>query len=199
MFIETIEPADAPDDLAAIYGAVEQSWGFLPNWPRAFSLRPDAMGAWLGLNLTLKSGMDRRRYELATIAAARELRSTYCSIAHTWMLRDQVEAHDTDELAEIWRDAGNADALDDTDRAVMAYAAKVARDASTITQADVDELRRHGLSDQDVLNVALAASERCFFAKVIDAVGAQADGELARRMGSEIAELTTVGRPFADD
>jgi alkylhydroperoxidase family enzyme len=89
------------------------------------------------------------------------------------------------------------DGTDAADRAVMAFAAKVARDAATVTAADVQELRDVGLSDDDVLDVALAAAARCFFATALDAVGAQADRELADALGPQLSALLTVGRPVA--
>ena len=38
---------------------------------------------------TIAGGMDTRRYELATLAAARELRSSYCSLAHGKILAER--------------------------------------------------------------------------------------------------------------
>jgi alkylhydroperoxidase family enzyme len=56
--------------------------GYVPNFLRALSQRPDVYRAWMQLNRTILGGMDERRYELATLAAARRLRSSYCSLAH---------------------------------------------------------------------------------------------------------------------
>jgi alkylhydroperoxidase family enzyme len=83
------------------------------------------------------------------------------------------------------------------DRAVIAFAAKVARDAAAVTAADVQELRDVGLSDDDVLDVALAVAARCFFATALDAVGVHADRELADALGPQLSALLTVGRPVA--
>ena len=79
----------------------------------------------------------------------------------------------------------------------MGFAAKVARAADTVTAEDVQDLRDLGLSDRDVLDVAFAVGARCFFATVLDAVGAQADRELADALGQEVSALLTVGRPIA--
>jgi uncharacterized peroxidase-related enzyme len=194
MFISTISPEQADGAVAEAYTAVSEDWGFLPNWVRVFSHRLEVLAAWQQLSGTIGRGMDRRRYELATVAAARTLRSTYCAMAHTWMLRDHLNAHQNVELQAILSDPDSAPALDDTDRAVMVFAEQVARDASAITAEDVDDLRRRGLSDRDVLDVALAAGARCFFAKVLDAVGATPDRELADLVGPELEGLLTVGR-----
>ena len=41
------------------------------NYERAFEKRPDVLAAWVQLNTAIKANMDLRRYELATLAAAR--------------------------------------------------------------------------------------------------------------------------------
>jgi alkylhydroperoxidase family enzyme len=40
--------------------------------------------------------MDRRRFEIATIAAARALHSTYCTAAHSKFLRDVLRRRGDD-------------------------------------------------------------------------------------------------------
>ncbi len=68
--------------------------------------------------------------------------------------------------------------LDAADRAIVDFATQVARDASSVTEADVQRLRDHGLSDPDVVDIVLAAAARGFFTKVLDALGVQADAQL---------------------
>jgi alkylhydroperoxidase family enzyme len=88
--------------------------------------------------------------------------------------------------------------LDATDRAVMDFATQVARDASSITADDVQQLRDHGLSDPEILDVVLAAAARAFFTKVLDAVGVQADVQLGETFDPEVRRQVTVGRLIAD-
>ena len=61
------------------------------NLERAFDERPEVNGAWAQLNGAIKAGMDARRYELATLAAARRLRSSYCCLAHGKVLLEQFD------------------------------------------------------------------------------------------------------------
>jgi alkylhydroperoxidase family enzyme len=96
-------------------------------------------------------------------------------------------------LAADHRAAG----LDSVDVAVMHLAEKVAADASSVTQADIDALRALGLSDAEILDVVLAAAVRCFFSKVLDAVGARPDREYAG-LEPGLRDALTVGRPIAD-
>jgi hypothetical protein len=68
-------------------------------------------------------------------------------------------------------------------------------DATSITEADVEELRAHGLSDGEIFDVVLAATIRCFFSKTLDALGAQPDREFAQ-LDPAFREPLTVGRPI---
>ena len=49
--------------------------------------------AWRGLNSAVKASMDPRRYEIATVAAALRLRSSYCSLAHGKVPEDETLRH----------------------------------------------------------------------------------------------------------
>jgi len=193
-FIETVAAGEATGATAELYAAEQEVFGFLPNLVQAFSLRPEVYFAWKQLNGAVKGGMDLRRYELATIAAARVLRSSYCTLAHGSVLMDKgfLEADALRSVVSDHRDAG----LDDVDVAVMDLAAKVARDATSVEQDDIDRLRSLGCSDQDILDVVLAAAARCFFSKVLDAVGAEPDAKYGQ-LDPAIREALTVGRAIA--
>jgi len=168
-FIDTTPEELAAGEVAALYEEERTRMGYLPNFARAFSARPEVYRAWQQLNGTIKQH-DLRRYELATLAAARELRSSYCSLAHGKVLAEQF--YDADTVRTL--PAG----LDEADAAVMAFAEKVARDATSVEQEDVDRLRRLGLADDEIVDVVLAAAARCFFSTALAALGAQPDAAL---------------------
>ena len=172
-YIETVAEEDATGATAQIYAADEEAFGFLPNFTRAFSLRPEVYGAWKQLNGAIKGGMDLRRYELATIAAATRLRSSYCTLAHGSVLMDRGFLG-PDAVRAVVADHRGA-GLDETDVAVMDLASKVVSDATSVEQADIERLRSLGLSDQDILDVVLTAAVRCFFSKVLDALAVEPD------------------------
>src|SRR5688572_28673662 len=88
MFIDVPDESLVDQEVADWYRKQEAQWGYLPNLALAFAPRPDVAGAWAALLRTIRDGMERRRFELATIAAARALRNTYCMAAHCKFLRD---------------------------------------------------------------------------------------------------------------
>jgi uncharacterized peroxidase-related enzyme len=193
-FIETVPEDEATGSTAQLYATDREAFGYLPNFTQGFSLRPGVYAAWRQLNGAIKSDMDLRRYELATVAAARRLRSSYCMLAHGSVLRDKfLEA---EAVRAVVADHRAAD-LDSTDIAVMDLADKVADDATTVQQADIDRLRSLGLSDTEILDVVLAAAARCFFSKALDALGVQADARYSD-LDPALRESLTVGRPIAE-
>ncbi len=193
-FIHTITDADADDETAAMYRSERERTGYVPNYARIYGARPQVYAAWRSLASAIGSGMDSRRYELVTLAAARQLRSTYCSLAHGSILRERF--FDGDEVVKIATHVEQS-SLDEKDRAIMAYATAVAADAAAVDQHLVDELRSHGLSDQEILDITLATAARCFFSTVLDALGVEADATYRETVEPELQEVLVVGRPIA--
>jgi alkylhydroperoxidase family enzyme len=182
--IETVAPGKAEGPVADMYEADRAAFGYLPNLTRAFSARPEVYLAWKQLNGAVKAGMDLRRYELATVAAAGELRSSYCSLAHGKVLLDRFGHKPGDPVS-------------DEERAVQELARKVAADATSVTQEDIDRLRSFGLTEDEVFDVVLAAAARSFFSKTLDGLGVAPDAAY-RELPLEVREPLTVGRPIED-
>jgi uncharacterized peroxidase-related enzyme len=190
-----VTPSEATDEVEKYLAGQTKAWGYLPNYATAYVSRPEVARGWAVLNGSIRDGMDPRRYEIATIGAARALRSTYCTAAHAKFLRDDCG----DERAMVEIATGEADGgLDEVDRAVLTFAGRVARDAASITSADVDALRQVGLTDNEIGDVVFAAAARCFFATVADAFGAEADHQLGEQFEPAVRDGLVVGRPIAD-
>jgi uncharacterized peroxidase-related enzyme len=186
-YVETVPEDEASAEVAALYEGERERFGYLPNLVLPFSLHPTVYRAWLDLNGALKA-RDLRRYELATFAAAHAIRSTYCSLAHGKILAQQFLG--TDGVLAL------PQGLDETETAVMAFAAKVATDATAITEADVERLRELGLDDAEIVEVVLVAASRCFLSKTLDALGVEPD-PLFGELDPELRGTLTVGRPFS--
>ena len=192
-YLPTVQPEEATGEVKEMYDADLAQKGYVANLTRAFSFRPDVEKGWLALKDAITSGMNPRLYELATVAAATALRSSYCSLVHGRILAtDYYPASTVVSMAA--EDTG--DALDAADTAVVQFARKVAREADKNTQEDVDQLRGLGFSDADVFNIILAAAARCFFSKVLDATCTQADAVL-RDTPDQLRAALTVGREIA--
>jgi uncharacterized peroxidase-related enzyme len=162
------------------------------NFERAYANRPEVLAAWVQLNGAIKAGMDLRRYELATLAAARRLRSSYCCLAHGTVLMERF-GEPVREIALDHRAAG----LDEVDVAVMDLAERVVDDATAIGDSDLQRLRDLGLTDAEIMDVVLAAAARCFFSKTLDALGVLPDASYGE-LDPELRAALVVGLPIAE-
>src|SRR6185312_8501890 len=159
--------------VAAAYDRDRAALGYVANFTKTFAHRPAVYEAWRGLNGAIKASMDPRRYELATLAAALRLRSSYCSLAHAKVLVEQL-----DGAAAVPALFDRGDGLDAVERAVVRLADTVAAGAADMTEDD------------------LAAAARCFFSTVLDATGTEPDAAF-RSFAPEFRKALTVGRPIA--
>jgi uncharacterized peroxidase-related enzyme len=192
LFIDPIDPDSAQGLTAEIYRSEIEGRGFLPEFVQTFSHHPEAYKAWQTLITVLYGGMDRRRCELATLAAARTMKSTGCTVAHGKTLRDRFFT--ADEVVQIMKDHHRA-GLDEVDVAVIDFAEKAARDSTSITQGDVDHLKSYGLTDREIFDVTFAVAARAFLTTLIESLGTSAEQPWVDDLEPELLEVLTVGRP----
>ena len=192
-FIRTIAPSEAEGPVREMYEHARGRFGYVPNWAKAFSLRPGVMDGWAALLRSIQSNLSVRSYELATLAAARALRSSYCALAHGSVLADRV--FDPAAVTAIMTGSPESP-VEPGERAMMAFVEKIALHADRITSADIDVLRSHGYRDEDIFDVAATAAARCFFSKLLDALGVQADATFDE-LDPALRRALTVGRPVA--
>jgi uncharacterized peroxidase-related enzyme len=192
-FINTIPVDQATDDVQAMYQQSQRELGYVSNFSKAFSHRPHVMAAWRTLVASIRRSVDPRRYELVTLAAARALRSSYCMLAHGLVLRQQF--YSSAQLQAIADDCTVAE-LAPADIAMMQFAERIVRDATAITAADVQTLRAHGFTDPEIFDIAATAAARCFFSKLLDALGAEPDARYAQ-LEADLRQTLVVGRAIS--
>ena len=194
-FVHTVPVDRAGGDVHAMYARIEAAVGYVPNYAKLFSLRPQVMATWAAFLASIRGNMDPRRYELVTLAAARALQCSYCMLAHGAVLRRDF--YSAEQLTEITRDPAASD-LTPAEVAMMAFVDKLTRDATAITRADVQGLLDRGFTDAEIFDITAAASARCFFSKLLDALGAEADGAYDF-LEDPLKQLLTPGRPMSHD
>jgi alkylhydroperoxidase family enzyme len=191
-YIKTVSPKHAEGAVLEMYERQQRHWGYVPNYAKSFSHRPEVMARWGRLLAEIRRPLDDRMFELVTFAAAIELRHTSCSLAHGKALtrffsNEQVRAIATSE---------DLDFLDAAEREIVRFARLVARDAAAISAADVQRLKDVGIDDAVIFDVAATAAGRAFFTKILDAVGSMPDASLGL-IADELRTPLTVGHPIS--
>ena len=191
-FIDTVPPAEARGEVLVMYARQQGKYGYVPNYARVFCHRPDIMALWADLLAGIRRHLPPREFELATLGAAYALKNSACSLAHGQALMQFLTR---DQVIDLVTDRENP-SLTAADRVVVKFAREVALDAASVCAGDIDELRAAGFDDGAIFDIAAAAAGRCFFAKLLDALGVQADAS-ALGLDPRFREVMTVGREIA--
>lgn len=195
MYLKTIGESEATGRIAEIYAAQKTQLGFVMSAAQCLTARVDLLPAYTDFVNTMRGGftLSPRDWRIITLIAAREVKSTYCSMVYGKQLAADLGSKEM--VLAVQRDFRSA-GLSDRDVAMLAYAEKVARDATQITQTDIDVLRSAGFTDANISDIALCAAFRCFIGRFFDAVGA---GPEAAFLDEDPAwrKTLTVGKPIA--
>lgn len=193
MFLKTVDPADATGDVAEIYAKETASIGFVMEATRCWTTRPEVLPLYEAFTEGVKANfsLGLRGWRLITFIAAKQVPSTYCSHVYARSLARELGKAQVLAIQRDFRNAG----LGAKDVAMLAYAEQVARDASKVTQGDIDALREVGFSDVEISDIALCASMRAFMSRFFDATGASPE-PLFLDEDEEFRTAMTVGKPI---
>ena len=169
--ISTPSESEATGEVAEIYADDIDQLGYVPSHTRVMSVNSEAYRAWEELIGAIAGPMDKRRYELVTLAAAGGARSKHCRLAHGAKTLRYIDEDQLLLIARDYRDAG----LTEAEVAMMEFAEKVSVASSEMTDADSLRLRELGFSDRDIVDIALAAAARNYFSRAVQALGADVD------------------------
>ena len=194
MFLQTIGEEEASGSVAAIYEAQKAQLGFVMAAAKAFTARPDLLPAYTEFSDKIRSGfsLGLREWRLITLVAAKHTHSTYCSYVYSKQLIDDLGSKET--VLAVQRDFRQA-GLPDRDVEMLAYAETIARDASRVSERDIDRLRSVGFTDRQICDIALCAAFRCFVSRFFDAVGAGPEDAFIDG-DEEFRQAMTVGRAY---
>lgn len=173
VYIKTVEPAEAEGDIAALYEAERASMGRVMEATQCWSARPDMIVPVENLLHRIRDGfsLGLLNFRLITFVAARFVPSSYCSHVYFKTLAGMMGREQALAVRTDYRTAG----LSEQQVEMLSYAEQISRDASRISDADIQRLRDVGLSDLNIADIALAASFRSFMSRYFDAVGATAE------------------------
>jgi uncharacterized peroxidase-related enzyme len=153
--------ASLPDDLREKILAVQEKSGFVPNVFLKLARRPDECRAFFAYHDALmlrENGLSKGEKEMIVVATSAANDCLYCVVAHGALLRIFEKAPLlSDQLATNWRKA----ALSPRQRAMIAFAMKVATASGALEEADFAALREQGFSDEDAWDIGAIAA---FFA-----------------------------------
>jgi uncharacterized peroxidase-related enzyme len=152
---------ELPEDIKGRILEVQEKSGFVPNVFLTLAHRPDEFRAFFAYHdaLMLKpSGLTKGEREMIVVATSGANDCVYCVVAHGAILRIyEKNPLIAEQVATNYRKAD----IPPRQKAMLAFAMKVATASGTIEDADFEALRPHGFSDEDIWDIGAIAA---FFA-----------------------------------
>lgn len=150
-----------PDDLVERITTVQEKIGFIPNVFLALAYRPEELRAFLLYHdaiMDREEGLSKAEREMIVVATSGANDCQYCVISHGAILRILSKRPLlSDQLAINYRKAD----ITPRERAMLDFAMKVSLSSQEISDADLDDVREHGFSEDEIWDIGAVAS---FFA-----------------------------------
>ena len=166
--------------------AIKDSFGFVPNYYRAQTMRPDLVDAEAQLVdaiLVKQSALTRQQKEYIFLVCSAANLNTYCLTAHCEIVR--MLGIDGPEPEQI--------ALDHTAakipvplKALLNFAAKLNSQPTKITKRDIDVLRTYGYNDQQILDAVLMVALAKFTNFVAFGLGTSPDFDPSKALLAQL-------------
>ncbi|MGC2421033.1 MAG: peroxidase-related enzyme [Candidatus Acidiferrales bacterium] len=161
----------------APFANVQKSHGFIPNFFRAQTLRPDLLEAELeamGRILLSEEFLTRVQKECILLAVSAANLNSYCVAVHCNLLRGLgMPSEEGDQIAVDYRESN----LPERDRALLDFAVKLGTRSSEFSCDDVVKLRTHGFSEEQILECEVVTALNNFANTVQMGLGIEPDFE----------------------
>lgn len=150
--------ASLPEDIRQAIEKVAEKSGFVPNVFLALAHRPAELRAFFAYHDALMDsdeGLSKAERELIVVATSGVNRCQYCVVAHGAIPRIRAKhALIADQVAITWRKAD----LSERERAMLAYAEKVALNAQEIGDEDHQALAAAGFDSDEIWDIGAIAA-----------------------------------------
>lgn len=152
------EIENLPEDVRQIILEVQEKSGFVPNVFLALAHRPDEFRAFFAYHNALMEkdgGLTKGEREMIIVVTSGLNQCTYCVVAHGAILRiREKNPLIADQLATNYRNAE----ISSRQKAMLDFAVKVSTTAYAINDADYENMRDQGFSDEDIWDTGAIAA-----------------------------------------
>ncbi len=184
----------------APFHTLAKSHGFIPNYFRAQTLRPDLLAAeveLVALALLPEDLLTRSQKESILLAVSAANLNSYCVAIHCNLLRGLgMSAEEGDQIALDH----HRSSLPDADKALLDFAVKLGSKFSEFSLEDVIRLRAVGFSDQQILECEVVTALNNFANVLQMGLGIEHDFEPPPAFEQKKANLWAVSdRPMPGD
>ncbi len=170
-FVKTIQTTEAQTPLKEIYKEIEKTFGFIPNAFKSASGDYEiTKWFWQGFKTIMlrESSIPQSLKEVIALVVSKNNSCSYCVGAHTMALK--AVGFDSKKIEELNQDYQSS-SLSEKEKAVLDFSLKVTNESYKITEKDHENLKKHGMTEQQILEVISVASLHNFINRFVDALG----------------------------
>lgn len=172
-WIKQISEEKAENKLKEIYSELKKNRGKISNIMKIHSLDPDTMKNHLSLYMSImfnSKTLSREERELLAVVVSALNNCSYCV------------NHHAEALNAYWKDDAKINLLISDYKsldfpiktlAILNYAEKLTLTPAMVNEFDVQNLRIHNLTDEDVLNINLVVSYFNFVNRIANGLGVE--------------------------
>jgi uncharacterized peroxidase-related enzyme len=172
-WVRVIEEAKATGELKAAYDRIQKARGQVGNVVKITGLLPAVMERNIDLYVALMYGphkLPRAEREMVAVEVSRANRCDYCVAHHGAalgrVLRDEAKA------AQFMRD-GTLPGMAEKDRAMLAYARKLALTPAEVGPRDVEAVRHAGFDDEEIVAINHIVGYFSLMNRVVQGLGVE--------------------------
>ncbi len=147
------DPAGLDSDLQDYFAKCVEKLGLVPNVLKAYSFRPAKLRNFISLYNELMlgdSGLSKLDREMIAVVVSSANRCYYCLVAHGQAVR---QYSGDPQLGELLVMNYRVARLAPRERAMLDFAWKLTVTPHLVGDADRDELRGHGFSEEDIFDI----------------------------------------------
>jgi uncharacterized peroxidase-related enzyme len=181
--LHPVEEEEATGIVAQMYADFkrEMQYPYLPNIIKTLGISQAALASGAGLyqGFLLNTSLPRALTAMILYTIAESRDCEYCAAGNQLACRNL--GVDEKSLRALVEDLDNVSP--ERIRAIVAFALKVSQNPQGVVAEDFERLRAHGITDEEIVDIAVNAAMATFFDILADSLKVEVDPEVIHGLG----------------
>ncbi len=172
-WIKTLSENEAEGKLKKYYKQIKKSRGKIANIHKIHSLNPESLRNHMDLYLNIMfsdSGLKREQREMIAVVVSSINKCPYCINHHKEALNYYWD--DKEKLSSFIEDFNNLE-LTEKNKTMLEYAEKLTKNPDEINEKMIENLKKAGFSDENILNINMIISYFNFVNRIVMGLGVE--------------------------
>lgn len=172
--LNLVQIEDAGGKAKEVFTDIKQNFGMVPNLFKAYANRPEILEAnWNKVKAVMTEGeLPRQLKEMIAVVVSKANSCQYCVNGHSAALK--MMGVSPQQVCQLVENFEATDLPEDT-KTVLRLAVKSTKEPEAITDAEIEELRKLGYSDAQLVEIISVVDLFTSFNKFLDTLGIPID------------------------